>query len=124
MGSAAPQAIEFGIDNVDYGVAFNNGLAGAAVATLASLVSASAATATTVGGAALYSQGQQIAIQGALTASDVAAGSAVGVGFNDYLSQPTPVPTYTTPTDFGIDLSFPSTSTDFDYPDTVYNCCK
>jgi hypothetical protein len=106
VGSSLPQAVANGVGGVDWGVANNNGLVGAGVAVLPALVSASAASATAVGGGALYSAYQQSAIASTVGFYDVAAGSATSLLFSDYLTQPTP---YTgPPASFNPTFSFPS----------------
>jgi hypothetical protein len=75
---------------VDWSVANNSGIVGALVSALPSVVVASASTATTVGGTALYSFGDQQLIAGTLGFYDVAAGSATNLFFEDYLTQPAP----------------------------------
>lgn len=89
-GSAGPQAYNYSFDNVDWSVANNNGVAGAAVVALPALAMASASTATAVGGTALYSFGEQQVIGATLGFYDIAAGSATNLLFSDYLTQPTP----------------------------------
>ncbi len=98
-GSAGPQAVEYGFDQVDWSIANNSGFGGAGVAVLPSLVAASASTATAVGGEALYSLAQQQVIAATLGFYDLAAGSATNVLFSEQLTQP--VPTNGAPTELG-----------------------
>jgi RHS repeat-associated protein len=105
-GSAGPQIYNYGPDSVDWSVANNAGIAGAAVASLPAMAMASATTATAVGGAPLYTFAQQQAIGATLGFYEFAAGSATNLLFSDYLTQPTP---YTgAPDSFQVD--FPSSS--------------
>jgi hypothetical protein len=105
-GSAGPQIYNYGFDSVDWSVANNAGIAGAAVASLPAMAMASATTATAVGGAPLYTFAQQQAIGATLGFYEFAAGSATNLLFSDYLTQPTP---YTgAPDSFQVD--FPSSS--------------
>jgi hypothetical protein len=89
-GSAGPQRYKYGsFESVDWSVANNSGMAGAAIAALPALTMASASTATAVGGTALYSFTEQQVIGATLGAYDIAAGSATNLIFSDYLTQPT-----------------------------------
>ncbi len=105
-GSAGPQAYNYGFGSVDWSVAHNNGIAGAAVAVLPAWAMASASTATAVGGTALYSFGEQQVIGATLGFYDIAAGGATNLLFSDYLTQPKP---YTGAPD-SFQVNFPSSS--------------